>query len=331
MNLGVTIGKVLKGRRARALVAGAALLFGAQVPSIAPAQDVTDPVTGFARSPVHVTAWPGGKKVAVSFALFVEEFGFGQGPVFRPDMVTRNPDLVNEAFRQYAIDWGIARVGRLFKELDVPLTIVLSAEFPGKYASVWKEFRASQPNAPIVAHGMNNTSRQLPLGRGIAEQKAYIRKTLDLIAGATGVRPVGWSSPSVYSNGDTAQAVAAEGITYTLDQMNSDIVGRLKTPEGSLVLLPYPVVTVDMGQQLARMKSPSEIEALWVDYVLELAAEARANPAREATTVVIGIHPFVVGTPDGAAAMRRVLLRLKKDEAVWLSDTDAIRKAAGLN
>ena len=126
------------------------------------------------------------------------------------------------------------------------------------------------------------------------------------------------------------QAMAAEGITYTLDQMDSDIISRLKTPDGSLALLPYPVVTVDMGQQLARMKTPTEIETLWLDYVLELASEARADPAREATTVVIGIHPFVVGTPDGAAALRRVLLRLKTDDAVWLTDTDAIRKAAGL-
>jgi allantoinase len=45
---------------------------------------------------------------------------------------------------------------------------------------------------------------------------------------------------------------------------------------------------------------------------------------------VIGIHPFVVGTPDGAAAMRRVLKRLKEDSMVWLADTDAIRKAAGM-
>ena len=77
------------------------------------------------------------------------------------------------------------------------------------------------------------------------------------------------------------------------------------------------------------MKSPTQIGALWLDYVSELANEARADPAREATTVVIGIHPFVVGTPDGAAALRRVLLRLKKDDAVWLTDTDAILKAAG--
>ena len=311
-------------------VAGMALLLAVQLPSAALAQDGIDQVTGFARAPVHVAAWPAGRKVAVSFALFVEEFGFGQGPVFRPDLATRNPDLVNEAFRQYAIDWGIARVGRLFKELNVPLTVVLNAEFPATHASVWKEFRAVQPNAPIVAHGMNNTSHMLPLGRGVAEQKAYIRRTLDMIAGATGVKPTGWSSPSVYSNGDTMQAMAAEGITYNLDQMDSDIISRLKTPDGSLVLLPYPVVTVDMGQQLARMKTPTEIEILWLDYVLELAREARADAAREATTVVIGIHPFVVGTPDGAAAMRRVLLRLKTDDAVWLTDTDAILKAAGL-
>jgi allantoinase len=311
-------------------VAGMVLLLSVHFSSATLAQDGTEWVTGFPRAPVHVDAWPAGRKVAVSFALFVEEFGFGQGPVFRPDLATRNPDLVNEAFRQYAIDWGIPRVGRLFKELDVPLTVVLNAEFPGQHAPVWKEFRTTQPNAPIVAHGMNNTSRMLPLGRGLAAQKAYIRQTLDLIAGTTGARPTGWSSPSVYSNGDTMQAIAAEGITYTIDQMDSDIISRLKTPDGSLTLLPYPVVTVDMGQHLARMKMPADLETLWIDYVLELANEARANPAREATTFVIGIHPFVIGTPDGAAALRRVLARLRKDDKVWLTDTDAILKAANL-
>jgi allantoinase len=321
----------MKRRKFITFLGGAvAALFTVHVPSTILAQDGADWVTGFPRQPVHVAAWPADRKVAVSFALFVEEFGFGQGPVFRPDLASRSPDLVNEAFRQYSIDWGNARVGRLFKELDAPLTVVLNAEFPGKHPSAWKELRAIQPNAPIIAHGMNNTNRMLPLGRGLTAQKAYIRETLDLIARTTGVRPTGWSSPSVYSNADTMQAIAAEGITYTIDQMDSDIISRLQTPEGSLVLLPYPVVAIDMGQHLARMKSPAEIETLWLDYVLELASEARADPARGATTVVIGIHPFVVGTPDGAAAMRRVLLRLKKDDKVWLTDTDATLKAAGL-
>jgi len=297
----------------------------------ASAQDGIDWITKFPREQVRVAAWPGSKKVAVSFALFVEVFGFGQGPILRPDLMSRNPDLVNEAFRQYAITLGNLRVGRLFKELDVPLSIVLNAKFVEAHSSVWRELRAAHPQAPIVAHGMNNSNDILPLGRGLAEQRDYIRRTLDLIAATIGVRPKGWSSPSVYSNADTMAAMAGEGITYNLDQMDSDSISRLKTPAGVLTLLPYPTVTVDMGQFLARMKSPSEIESLWLDYVLELASEARAEPGREATTVVIGLHPFVVGTPDGAAAMRRVLARLKKDETVWLTDTEAILKAAGLN
>jgi allantoinase len=302
MTLGAAMEIAKRPARRAGLVAAMALCLAGQPPAASRAQDaVTDAVTGFPRDPVHIAAWPAGRKVAVSFALFVEEFGFGQGPVFRPDLATRNPDLVNEAFRQYGIDQGIARVGRLFRELKVPLTVVLNAEFPGNHMAVWQEFRTAQPDAPIVAHGMNNTSRMLPLGRGLAEQKAYVRRTLDLIAATTGVKATGWSSPSVYSNGDTMQAVAAEGIAYTLDQMDSDVISRLKTPDGAVVLLPYPVGTVDMGQLLARAKTPREIETLWLDYVLELADEARADPAREATTVVIGIHPFVVGTPDGAA------------------------------
>ena len=311
-------------------VLGIALLVVIQaVPSAALAQEGTDWVTRFPREPVHVSAWPGGKKVAVSFALFVEEFGFGQGPVLRPDLASRNPDLVNEAFRQYAIGSGNLRVGRLFRELGVPLSIVLNAAFPVAHPTVWKEFRVTQPNAPVIAHGINNSNAILPLGRGLTEQRAYIRRTLDLIFSTTGVRPTGWSSPSVYSNGDTMTAMAAERILYNIDQMDSDTISRLKTPDGALLLLPYPTVTVDMGQFLARMKSPSEIEALWLDYVLELVTEARADPAREATTVVIGLHPFVVGTPDGAAAMRRVLARLKQDFAVWLTDSEAILKVAG--
>src|SRR6516164_1179492 len=313
---------------ATGVIAAMAFLMAAHVSGPARAEDGTDWITKFPREPMPVTAWPSGKKVAVSFVLFVEEFGFGQGPVLRPDLASRNPDLVNEAFREYAINWGIARVGRLFRELEVPLTIVLNAEFPAKYPSVWKEFRATQPKAPIIAHGINNTSQLLPLGRGLAEQKAYIRRTLDMIVGSTGITPYGWSSPSVYSNGDTMQAIAGEHITYTLDQMDSDIISRLQTPDGPVVCLPYPVVTVDMGQYLARMKTPAEVEGIWLDYVSELVREARAEPAREATTVVIGIHPFVIGTPDGAAALRRVLTRFKTDDAVWLTDTESILKIA---
>ena len=111
--------------------------------------------------------------------------------------------------------------------------------------------------------------------------------------------------------------------------MDSDVLTRLVTQSGPLVLIPYPAVTVDMGQYLSRAKEPSDLERLWVDYVTELAREAEADPAREATIVAIGIHPFVVGTPVGAAALRRVLENFKQQQVVWVADVEAVLAAAG--
>jgi allantoinase len=289
-----------------------------------------DWMTNLSREPIHVTAWPNGKKVAVCFVLYVEEWGLGHGPNFRPDMVERKPDFVNESFRQYAINWGIVRTGRLFNEQEIPLSIALNALFPKKHPDVWKSFRSLVPKAPIIAHGINNSTDMLPLDRGQKEQAAYVHKTLDLIEQETGVRPRGWSSPSVYANADTFAATVAEGITYSLDGMDSDILSRIITKSGPLTLIPYPTTTVDMGQFFQRLKQPSEIEQLWIDYVTELALEAELHPTDEATVVAIGIHPFVVGTPDGAAALRRVLQNFKMQKQVWVTDVQAVLDAAAV-
>ncbi len=302
-------------------------LLGATMP--AAAQAPKDWITGLSREPIHVKAWPGGKKVAVAFVLYTEFWGHDHGPNFRPDMNGRTPDLVDEAFRQYAIEWGLARVARLFAEMNAPISLALNAELPEQRPDIWKQLRASIPKAPIVAHGINNSTRLIPLDKGPDAQRAYIRDTIDRIEKSTGVRSTGWSSPSVYPNVDTFAATAAEGIRYTLDSMDSDILSRLATAPKPLIMVPYPPQVVDMGQYLSRSKEAVDLERLWIDYVGELAREAGVNPARDATVIAIGIHPFVMGTPAGAAAMRRVLETLKKMDVVWVTDVEAVVKAAG--
>jgi len=291
--------------------------------------DNTDWITAMPREPVRVDAWPGGRKVAVCFVLYVEVWGYGHGPNFRSDMVNRDPDLVDESFREYAINRGIERVGRLFKEQQQPLSLALNAQFPGQRPAVWKALRSLVPDAPIIAHGLNNSTELLPLGRGLEAQTAYIRRTLDLIEKYTGVRSRGWSSPSVFPNVDTFTASAAAGVRYSLDGMDSDVLSRLLTGSGALTLIPYPGVTVDMGHYLSRSKEAGDLERLWIDYVTELAREAEADPTREATVVAIGIHPFVVGTPSGAAALRRVLENFERQKLVWITDVEKVLSAAG--
>ena len=54
----------------------------------------------------------------------------------------------------------------------------------------------------------------------------------------------------------------------------------------------------------------------------------RAQPEREATIVAIGIHPFLVGTPDGADALRRVVENFKNQKLVWVTDVKAVLDVA---
>ena len=279
---------------------------------------------GLPREPIHINVWPEDAKVAVCFLLNVEEWGFGQGPPLIPDMAMRNPDMVGEGFRQYGIHEGISRVGRLFKEHNAPLSIALNALFLKSYPDVWKELRSLAPDAPIVGHGMNNSDQLLPLGRGLAAQREYIRNALDIIESGTGVRPAGWTSPRVYPNLDTFVATAAEKMTFSLDAMDSDTLSRVQTPNGSLLLIPYPTVTVDMTQSLVRHAQAQDIAQLWIDYVDELVRESVASPTRSATVVVVGIHPFISGTPDGAAGLRRVLTHILKDNRIWLTDVHQV-------
>jgi peptidoglycan/xylan/chitin deacetylase (PgdA/CDA1 family) len=204
-----------------ALLVGLVLLAG---PAFA-----ADWFTGLPRQDIHVKAWPGRRKVAVCFVLYVEVWGHDQGPNFRPDMNGRKPDVVDEAFRRYAIAWGLPRVAGIFHDMDVPLSLALNAEFPEQEPETWKALRAVVPHAPVIAHGINNSTDLLPLKEGPAAQRAYIRQTIDRIEKSTGIRSIGWSSPSVYANADTFAATAAEGIRYSLDGMDSDILSRLGT------------------------------------------------------------------------------------------------------
>jgi hypothetical protein len=51
-----------------------------------------------------------------------------------------------------------------------------------------------------------------------------------------------------------------------------------------------------------------------------LAREAETFPDRDASIVAIGIHPFVIGTPDGAEALGRVLENFKRQKLGWVTD-----------
>ena len=58
-------------------------LVGLSLPAAgAGSQNSRDWLTGLAREPIHVDAWPAGKKVAVCFIFYVETWGLGKVQIF---------------------------------------------------------------------------------------------------------------------------------------------------------------------------------------------------------------------------------------------------------
>ena len=94
-------------------------------------------------------------------------------------------------------------------------------------------------------------------------------------------------------------------------------------------LFPIRQSQLTWGNTCRASKNQVIWSGLWIDYVTELAREAETHPDRDATVVAIGIHPFVIGTPNGTAALRRVLENFKNQKLVWVTDVEAVLDAAG--
>ena len=125
LNSGVQV--MTRKTRALVFVAGVALSLAVCLSSATLAQDGIDPVAGFARTPVHVAVWPPAER-SQSASHYSSR---SVRP--RPSISTRfcHPavrDLVNEAFRRSRSTGASRTSADLFKELGVPLALVLDAK-----------------------------------------------------------------------------------------------------------------------------------------------------------------------------------------------------------
>jgi hypothetical protein len=89
-------------------------------------------------------------------------------------------------------------------------------------------------------------------------------------------------------------------------------------------MLPYQVVTVGIGQQRSRPRKSRPSGSITCRNL----PPKRADPAPEATTVAIGIHPFVVGTPgSGRGPIKNMspIVVLKNEAGYSIAVVSALR------
>ncbi len=87
--------------------------------------------------------WPGDKRLAVYIALNLEQFAFGEGLGAELAPGGSQPDVLNYAWRDYGNRVGVWRLLDLFRDLKLPVALLVNSAIYDHCPEVVAAFRKS--------------------------------------------------------------------------------------------------------------------------------------------------------------------------------------------
>src|SRR5580698_8974921 len=135
--------------------------------------------------------WPNGARVAVYFALGIEDYSFGEGLTENLVSAGTHPDVLNSSWRDYGNRVGAWRVLQAFHEYRLPLAILLNSAVCESAPDLVTAAQAQ--GCEIIAHGYSNSDTLQGLSE--PEEAEYLRRVARQIQQFSGQAPAGWSSP----------------------------------------------------------------------------------------------------------------------------------------
>lgn len=256
--------------------------------------------------------WPGGQRLALYFALGIEEYVFGEGMTEDLFPGAPKPDYVNTSWRDYGNRVGGFRLIQRFADLGMPLTILLNTEVYD-HAPDLMDF-ARRHGCEIVGHGLTNSDTLA--GRAPADEAAYLKAVADRIEAAEGGRPGGWSSPWLAQTEDTADLLKEAGYRYLMDLRLDDQPVWLRTRAGPLLALPYALELNDSSTLIGRQGDASDFERMIVDEFDEMLEASKDQPL----VMSVVVHSFISGAPFRLRALTRALEHIaKRRDKVWIT------------
>ena len=264
------------------------------------------------------TTWPPGIGLAAYVVLFLEHW-----EMTPPDGALRDPRMVGEfgsfspdyrswSQREYGLRVGIFRVIDALQHAGVRPVIAANAMAVQRLPRLVQTLSAW--GCDWLGHGLSAT-RMLHSGMSLDEQRAHVSESLDAVAQATGVRPLGWISQDWGTTPDTAQLLAEAGVTYTLDWSNDDQPYWMRTTPPQLAV-PLSSEWDDVQCQWLRNLEPRAHADLAAAAFERLRLEC--NQYQRGAVYGLGLHPWLCGMPSRIGALRTLLARLRaQPDVLW--------------
>ena len=263
--------------------------------------------------------WPGGKKLAVYFALGVEHYAFGEGMAENLVPGMPAPDVLNTSWREYGNRVGAWRVLETFARRNLPLAILLNSAVC-EAAPELVQACASR-GCEFIAHGYSNSDTLAVMAE--EPQLAYLRRVAAQIERATGRAPEGWASPWMAETLQTPDLLHESGYGYLLDWCMDDQPVWMKTRTGRILSVPYSQELNDSSAIIGRQIDAADFAGMVVDQFDEMLQ----TDDDQALVMSVILHAFIIGQPFRLRAFTRAVEHmLQARDDIWITQPGAIAK-----
>ena len=215
------------------------------------------------------------------------------------------PDHPNWSWHEYGMRVGFWRLKKLLQRLGATPTVTLNAKVCETYPQVVKA--CIEAGWELNAHSYD----QVPMHK-LDDQRAVIRKSVDLIEKFSGKRPRGWFGPGLTQTFDTLDHLAEAGIEYIGDWVLDDEPVTLKTAHRPIVALPYNFEIHDIVLMALQHHPSDMVYARALDQFRVLYGES----AERAKIMAIAMHPYLSGVPHRIAHVERTLEAILEHDGV---------------
>lgn len=263
--------------------------------------------------------WPEGKRLAFYLGLNIEHYAFGQGPGHLLGAEGPPPDHRNFCWRDYGNRVGVWRMMELFEELGLPACHLVNSTIYDHYPQILKPIR--ERGDEIIAHGRTNSERQ---GQMFEEdERRLIVEATETIARHEGRPPRGWMGPWMSQSRTTPDLLQEAGYSFLMDWPCDDQPMWLKTRNGRLLSVPYPLEINDSPQILVQHHTATDFCKMIVDQFEEMLSQSKKGPL----VCGIALHTMIFGQPHRLRVLRDALRHIAEHperDAVWFTRPGAI-------
>ncbi len=258
--------------------------------------------------------WPNGTRLAVYVAMNIEAFSYGEGKgaaIAPPDQAVSHSIY---SWRDYGNRVGFWRLMDLFDDLGIPAEHQINTAIYDSCPDIAERIRARGDE--FLGHGYSNSAEQGGLPE--AEERALIQSCTQTITRHEGKPPTGWMSPWLSNSEVTMDLLQEAGYRYVMDWTMDDQPIWMRTRNGRILAMPYPVEANDNRGIVWYRYTSEEFTDMLIDNFDEMFEQSERDG--HALVCPISLHPFVVGRPYRIRQIRRALEHiLEKRDRIWLT------------